>query len=152
MTPKQWLGWAFESVTGWAWHRRLRRETGEVYMDRWQFCRTKRLSIYVNRINLPDADPLLHTHPWRRSYSLKLKGSYVEQLPGLEFRVPPRFNRVPDQHRIVRLVGDRPCWTLFVAFKVDRQWGFISNDGTLIPHRVRRAQRSAAQRGVESEL
>lgn len=148
MTPKQWLGWAFETVTGWAWHRRLRRETGEIYMDRWQLLKTKPLSIYINRINMPDYDELLHTHPWLRSYSLKLRGSYVEQLPGLEFRVPPRWNRIPEQHRITRLINDKPVWTLFIGFskRGEDEWGFIAHDGTLIPHRVRRAQR-----GVMSE-
>lgn len=162
MTPSQWAAWAFEFLTGWKWHRKLRRETGEVYMDRWQLLRSRRLSIYINRINLPDADPLPHTHPWRRSYSLKLWGSYTEEtfwifnrpkligkppeLVSEGLRVPPRFNRIPDIHRIVELTNGRPCWTLFVGFDVSQRWGFVQYDGRLIPAKVRKEQR-----GVTSE-
>lgn len=168
MTPGQWAAWAFESVTGWRWHRKLRRETGDVYMDRWQLLRSKRLSIYVNRINLPDADPLPHTHPWAESYSLKFWGSYTEEvfepasvvferITGSKWtneedglvpmtRVPPRWSRIPDVHRITKLTGGKPCWTLFFGVKVAQRWGFVQPDGTLIPAKVRKAQR-----GVESE-
>ncbi len=156
MTPKQWAEWAFESVTGWRWHRRLRRETGEVCMDRWQLLRSKRLSIYINRINLPDADPLPHTHPWEVSYSLKFWGSYTEEtffrsevkraLVSHGLRVPSRWSRIPDIHRIVELTNGKPCWTLFFGVKVAQRWGFVQPDGKLIPAKVRKAQR-----GVTSE-
>jgi hypothetical protein len=141
MMIKQWLEWGFESVTGFVWHRKLRRETGEIYMDRWQLLKSKPLCIYVNRINAPDYDDLLHTHPWRKSWSLKLRGSYLEQLPGFVFRRPSRLSRIPDQHKIVRLCNDAPCWTLFIGWRRDAPWGFISHDGVLIPHKVRRQQR-----------
>jgi hypothetical protein len=160
MTLKQWAAWAFESVMGWRWHRRLRRETGEAYMDRWQLLRTKRLSIYINRINLPDADPLPHTHPWEESYSLKFWGSYTEEtfrvqmLPTLiglpprllsqGERIPPRWSRIPDIHRIVELTNGKPCWTLFFGVKVAQRWGFVQPDGKLIPAKVRKAQRGVA--------
>lgn len=160
MTPKQWAAWAFESITGWRWHRKLRRETGEVYMDRWQLLRTKRLSVYINRINLPDADPLPHTHPWARSYSLKLRGSYTEEtfwvfwLPRLVgkpaelvsngLRIPPRWSRIPDIHRIVELTNGKPCWTLFFGVKVAKHWGFVRPDGKLIQAEVRKAERGVA--------
>lgn len=140
---------------GWAWHRTLRRETGEVYMDRWQFCRTRLLSVYINRINLPDADELPHNHPWRASWSLKLRGSYTEEIHEpivmasngiwltrrMSFRTPPRLNRIPLVHRIVELRGGRPCWTLFIGWRADRPWGFLQDNGRVIPWRVRSAQR-----------
>jgi hypothetical protein len=152
MMLKSWTFWAktwWFALGGWKWHRKLRRETGEVYMDRWQLLKTRLLSVYVNRINLPDYDELLHNHPWPRAYSLKLKGSYVEQLPGLEFRRPGRWNRIPKEHRITRLINGAPVWTLFIGLNKypDSAWGFIANDGAVIPHQVRRAQR-----GVESEV
>ncbi len=162
MLLSHWAAWAFESVTGWRWHRRLRRETGEVYMDRWQLLRSKRLSIYINRINMPDYDPLPHTHPWEESYSLKFWGSYTEEtfwvfrLPLLfgkpaelvshGLRVPPRWSRIPDIHRITKLTNDKPCWTLFFGVKVAQRWGFVQPDGKLIPAAVRKAAR-----GVTSE-
>lgn len=156
MLPKWWAAWAFESITGWRWHRKLRRETGEVYMDRWQLLRSKRLSIYINRINLPDADPLPHTHPWEVSYSLKFWGSYTEEtffrsavrreLVSHGLRIPPRWSRIPDIHRITELTNGKPCWTLFFGVKVAKRWGFVQPDGKLIPAAVRKAQR-----GVTSE-
>ena len=139
----------------WKWHRKLKRETGEVYMDRWQLLRTKRLSIYINRINLPDADPLPHTHPWRRSYSLKLWGSYTEEIfyyvhahevMSYGLRIPPRWSRIPDMHRIGSLTDGKPCWTLFIGWRADQPWGFVRPDGKLIPHQERKAER-----GVTSE-
>lgn len=139
-----------------AWHRRLRRSPSEpVYMDRWQLFRSPWLDVYVNRINLPDSDEHPHTHPWRASWSLKLRGSYVERVwyrrPELRNavgfdalgsikRTPPRWSRIPWCHQIVALtpgwrltaaglsVVDQPAWTLFVG--VGRKskaegWGFI---------------------------
>src|SRR5262245_47317318 len=143
------------SKGGWVWHRRLRRETGEVYMDRWQILRSLRLSIYINRINLPDADPLPHNHPWKRSYSLKLWNSYVEEVftygPGegdinIHVGRPARWSRIPEVHRIVKLKDDKPCWTLFIGREVAGSWGFVQEDGSVIPHMVRKRQR-----GVVSE-
>lgn len=156
MQLRQWASWAFESVTGWKWHRRLRRETGEVYMDRWQLLRSKRLSIYINRINMPDYDPLPHTHPWEKSYSLKLRGSYTEEtffrsqvcrkLVSHGLRVPPRWSRIPEIHRITELTNGKPAWTLFFGIKVASVWGFVQDDGTVIPGEKRKADR-----GVQSE-
>ena len=156
MLLSHWAAWAFESVTGWRWHRRLRRETGEVYMDRWQLLRSKRLSIYINRINMPDYDQLPHTHPWVESYSFKFWGSYTEEtffrgqvyrkLMSHGLRVPPRWSRIPEIHRITELTNGKPCWTLFFGVKVASKWGFVQEDGKLIPAAVRKAQR-----GVTSE-
>lgn len=103
-----------------AWHRRLRVGPGApVYMDRWQLFRSPWLDVYVNRINLPDSDEHPHTHPWRASWSLKLRGSYVERVwyrrppsatgdprangLGSIKRTPPRWSRIPWCHQIVAL-------------------------------------------------
>ncbi len=157
MTLGQWVAWAFESVTGYRWHRKLRRETGECYMDRWQLIKSRLLCVYVNRINTPDGDDLPHNHPWPRSYSLKLRRGYVEEtfevtsfgLVSNGDRRPPRFNRIPQIHRIVS-VDKGGAWTLFVGFNrrdaSDRPWGFVKPDGTVVPAAERKAQR-----GVTSE-
>lgn len=126
-----------------AWHRRIRRAKSEpVYMDRWQLLRSPWLVIYVNKINLPDADDYPHTHPYASSWSVKLWNTYVERVwyacqtpgrcsstPPAAFhslkRTPPRFSRVPKLHQIVELKDDRPCYTLFVAFGKRRPWGFV---------------------------
>lgn len=147
--------WGIKAPRLWQWHRRLRRETGEVYMDRWQLLRTRRLSIYINRINLPDADPLPHTHPWVASWSFKLKGFYIEEVytwntsfddePMVVVRIPARLNRIPEVHRIAA-VTPGGCWTLFIGWRAVRPWGFVEADGGIIPSNVRKADR-----GVTSE-
>jgi hypothetical protein len=143
---------------GWRWHRKLRRETGECYMDRWQLLKTSLVCIYVNRINTPDYDDLPHTHPWPRAYSLKLRRSYIEEVytygPGegdinIAVGRPSRLNRIPAVHRIVK-VDTGGAWTLFVGFRrrpgSDKAWGFVGRDGKVIP-----ADQRKAQRGVTSE-
>lgn len=151
-TLMTWTVWpAISRAWPWKWHRRLRRTTGEVYMDRWQLLRTKLLSIYINRINMPDEDPLPHTHPWRKSWSVRLKGWYIEEVysrfMGCHFvqnRVCQRFNRIPNAHRIVALRAGG-CWTLFIGWRADRPWGFVKPDGTVIPHQTRKAERGVTE-------
>lgn len=158
MTCAQWLAWGFESITGYVWHRKLRRETGECYMDRWQLIKSRALCVYVNRINTPDYDDLPHSHPWPRAYSLKLRRGYVEEVftvwthSGLVsngLRRPPRWNRIPKVHRIIK-VDEGGAWTLLIGFNrrpgSDGAWGFVRPDGTVIPAKVRKEQR-----GVTSE-
>lgn len=128
----------------WKWHRQFRRSTDEpVYMDRWQLLRSPWLDVYVNRINRPDFDDLPHNHPWRRAWSFKLWGSYVERLGrhGALLRQPARWSRIPEVHRIESLVGGRACWTLFLGRERRSSWGFIKADGSVIPHKARAATR-----------
>lgn len=148
----------------WRWHRRLRREDGAVYMDRWQLVKFPFFCLFVNRINTPDYDDLPHNHPWRRSYSLKLRGSYVEELPwdgfstefcrrlaalGLcRYNRPGRWSRIPEVHRIVSLRHDKPVWTLFIGLGRKRPWGFVRPDGTVIPADDRKAQRGVTNEGA----
>lgn len=147
----------FWAKHGWSWHRVLRRETGEVYMDRYQILKTRPLSIYINHIRLPDADPLVHNHPWPRAYSVKLKGRYTEDVAvrmstsdGSVVLVPVAnrpglISRIPQYHRITE-VPPGGCWTLFVGFNSRDKWGFLDTDGTLIPWRER-----LAQRGIDAD-
>lgn len=138
-----------------AWHRRFRRSGGDAYMDRWQLLRSYWVDVYLNCIRLPDEDPFPHNHPWRRSYSLKLWRSYVEQvfsgfrLGFMHYRVPRRWSRVPSFHRVDALPNG-PCWTLFIGIgrrKGDGDsWGFFDlNTHRIIPHRERAAQRAAKE-------
>jgi hypothetical protein len=138
----------------WAWHRRFSRPGEPAYMDRWQLFRSPWLDVYVNRINRPDYDEHPHNHPWRRAWSVKLRGSYVEEVwsPNQSCdsgctcgahmysitRTPPRFSRIPEVHRIVELLPNPdahgswgidltpvPCWTLFFGFGRAGGWGFV---------------------------
>lgn len=131
--------------------RTLARPGEPSYMVRYHLFVTRWLTIYVNHILTPDYDPRLHTHPWRRSYSLKLWGGYWEELdaqgiarcagelgighsPEKGFVVihrPRRWSRIPEKHRIVQLDGNEPVWTLFIALGSKRPWGFENEDGTI---------------------
>lgn len=126
----------------------MRRSTAEVYMWRIQLIKTSLLSIYVNHIRLPDEDEWLHTHPWRKSWSLKLWNWYEEEVPDPRFawlgrvvRRPGRLSRVPDQHRIVTLPPGG-AWTLFIGWRSDRPWGFVDPEsGEMVSWRTRATMR-----------
>ncbi len=142
MTGLQWLAWGFKSVTGYQFRKDIKREAGETYMIRWHLLKTRIFSIYVHKILTPDYDQLLHTHPWLASWSLRLsRRPYREQLPGGVFRFPPRFHRIPFEHRITDLPEDKPVWTLFIGWKSSKNWGFVANDGAIIPSQVRKQHR-----------
>lgn len=150
----------------WVWRRRLRRESGEVYMDRWQLLKSPILSVYINRINMPDYDRWLHNHPWRRAYSLKLgRKSYTEQVlwPGANseavhyleelgiyaYRRPGRWSRIPELHRIHQLDGGGPVWTLFIGIGRKRPWGFRDpSTGEVMPAEQRKAERGVTNEGA----
>lgn len=138
----------------WAWKKNMRRKSGEVYMTRWHLLKTRWLSVYINKICLPDADPWVHTHPWRRSWSVKLWNSYTEivqyaiqasasmTLLYNHTRVPGRVSRIPERHRIVKLQDDKPVWTLFIGWQSDRPWGFIDPaNQSMVDWKTRVAQR-----------
>lgn len=133
----------------WSWKRELGKDEGEVYMVRYQLLVLgKWLRVYVNKICRPDHDPRLHTHPYRASWSLKLWGSYWEQIPAKDAKhfkgqvelglvdgtlclvhKPKRWSKIPLAHRIVELING-PTWTLFIGWRRDIPWGFQNEDGS----------------------
>lgn len=84
----------------WKFHVTMSRKTGEIYMSRWQLLKTRLLCIYVNEIRLPDEDPWLHTHPWRKSWSFKLRGSYTEEVSKKDAK------QLPGAYRYQVIEGD----------------------------------------------
>jgi hypothetical protein len=155
--------WAkfFERLTGWRWHVTMSRTSGEVYMDRWQLLKTRLLSVYINHIRLPDEDLWMHTHPWLKSWSLKLRRWYREEFKlcggswdAVYSRVPGRFSRIPKQHRIVELPKDG-AWTLFIGWRSEMPWGFVEPEsGEVVGWRERAKQRglpTSASSGAQNE-
>ncbi len=127
--------WLKGTKNPWVWKRVLQRPGRYPYMVRRQLLVTRWLTIYLNNILTPDFDARLHTHPWKRAYSLKLAGYYYEELSlilGGTIRRPGRWSRIPKQHRIVSL-SEAPVWTLFIGIGKPVPWGFINPDGTLEP-------------------
>jgi hypothetical protein len=111
------------------WGKRVLQRPGcPPYMIRYHLFLTRWVTIYLNVILTPDHDTRLHTHPWKRAYSLKLWGWYWEQL-STGFRIPGRLSRIPKSHRIVSL-SEAAVWTLFIGLGPKRPWGFLNPDGT----------------------
>lgn len=131
----------------WRFHVTMTRATGAVYMHRWQLLKTVLLSVYINKICLSDEDPWFHTHPWRASWSMKLKNHYIEwyrepSTPRFLARIPGRFSRIPHQHRIVYLWDGKPVWTVFVGWRSDHGWGFVDpSSGEVIDWQTRARER-----------
>lgn len=121
---------------------------GDDYLTRVKFPRMFGWRPMLHNIHRPDNDPEMYNHPWKRSYSIILTGSYVEErlvqdlLPFIidrELRKIRWFNTLhkEDFHRITTIEG--PLWTLFIAG--ERQiingveWGFLDEkEKRLIPY------------------
>lgn len=149
-----WLAGADNAFT---WRRTFRREEdGAPYMVRRQLLRSPWVDIYLNQILTPDHDPYPHNHPWKRCYSLKLSGAYIERIyrgPGLIFehwRVPGRWSRVPNIHRIEELIDGQPCWTLFFGVRRHKDWGFFELPGGRFVRHDQREPRTLRSAGEES--
>lgn len=127
---------------------RLRREDGEVYLNRWGWERDWLGGIFIHRMDAPDPGIDLHDHPWT-FWSLILWGGYEEER--CEARVGsyyaemvekwggrpknhPRGVRRPlsvrrmdkhECHTITNLLGCR-SWSIVIhGPRVDgRRWGF----------------------------
>lgn len=150
MLAKAWR-WFKGTKHPWVFRRDLQRPDAPPYMIRYQLLVTRWLVVYLNVILTPDWDERLHTHPWGRAWSLKLKGSYWERIPaeharrcsgqvelaGVDGEIclvhkPKRWSRVPERHRIAELI-DGPATTLFFGLGNPAPWGFVNDDGHITP-------------------
>ncbi len=72
-----------------------------------------------------------HDHPFD-FVSLILRGGYLEHRPGKPVRIClPKslvWHRAEDLHYL-KLLGERPAWTLVLATNKRRAWGFSTEDG-----------------------
>jgi hypothetical protein len=152
------LVYAQGGESAFAWRREFRRGPQyPVYMVRRQLLRSPWVDVYVNEIRTPDFDSNPHNHPWRRSYSLKLRRSYVERIywgQDLAFqylRRPRLWSRIPAIHRIETLPLGSPAWTLFVGIGRTRKWGFydLENGGRFVAHDEYAADRADTLRSNE---
>lgn len=90
-------------------------------------------SLYLHKFHRSDDDGALHSHPWRWSFALILRGGYSEERrvgDRVERRfLPPgavNFIRGSDYHRIDLL--ERDAWTLFLAGPKVGTWYFWDRD------------------------
>lgn len=72
---------------------RLRREDGEVYLNRWGWERDWLGGIFLHRMDAPDPGFDLHDHPWN-FWSLIVWGGYEEERS--DTRQAPLFARTAD--------------------------------------------------------
>lgn len=77
----------------------------------------------------------LHDHPWKW-YSKILAGGYWEYTPEGKFWRGPngwRKRTATDFHRLVLDPDKAPeTWTLFIMGPKEKEWGFLSKDGTWV--------------------
>lgn len=118
-----------------AWSRPPNVIVGGDYMRRWHVIRRNPFfNVYLHHFLKSDRDFALHDHPWW-NVSILLRGCYIEvtHVNGTEHRALYRMGAVKFRlakfaHR-VELVGDRPCWTLFITGPRLRTWGFYCPKG-----------------------
>lgn len=127
-----------------------------LYMDRWWLFNPYRKdaegdpiparwswlpSVRVHHICVPDGDRHLHNHPWRKARTIILGGWYGEEcLPDVWHR--RRAMGVGDTqelrhehfHRIAT-VSPGGVYTLFFTWGIGTDWGFLMDDGSVMPWR-----------------
>jgi len=100
------------------------------YMRRWTLS-TPFGQIRVHNILRSDNDRHFHDHPFD-FVSLILRGGYIEHRPGYSQRIClPKslvWHRAEDLH-FLKLLGERPAWTLVLAAPKRRAWGFKTERG-----------------------
>jgi hypothetical protein len=122
-----------EGFLCWALPHRDIKVDDVLYLRRFYLTpRSWRWRVFLHHIARPDPDRAVHDHPWPFR-TLVLRGWYEELVPG--------FKRVLVIHK-VRWGGRRPAtyqhrvwkvapstWTLVLAGKARRVWGFWPGDG-----------------------
>lgn len=100
------------------------------YMKRWTLLRLKWKSktfftLYLHRMIDQDWSKDFHDHP-KRFISIGLRGSYLEETPnGNKTYRAPWIRTFPASHiHRLRIIGNKPCWTICLTFKTVQGWGF----------------------------
>lgn len=96
--------------------------------------------IYLHKFFMGDKDRHLHNHPWRWSFSLVLTGGYdeerlVEDTVKTRRVSPGRLNLLTGNtfHRISLVDAGYGAWTLFCSGPKVKGWGFLMENGDVIP-------------------
>jgi len=117
---------------------------GQLYMRRWRIIHTKWFGLRLHNIVSSDSDRALHDHPFD-FISLILKGGYVEFTPPrrtgwssseailCQWYGPGSVikRKAEDLHRL-KLLQEKPAWTLVLRGRMRREWGFVGEDGIWI--------------------
>ena len=102
---------------------------------RWRLTRIGWLGIYLHHFD-DDWVGAMHDHPYR-IVSIGLLGKYKEETPsGARIHRAPWVRSFPALHihRIVMVDGGS-CWTIMIALKPVRTWGFYTSAGWMPWHK-----------------
>jgi hypothetical protein len=106
---------------------------GEVYLRRWFLFRSRRFSVYLHKICLPDKDADLHDHPWDFT-TYCIKGRYadigkdtIDVVMAGEKRV-----RKAEHAHIVVVDPKAPAWTLVCRGRYRRAWYYHTRDRGMV--------------------
>lgn len=107
---------------------------GTGYLLRWHLIpRNRWFNIYLHKFIGDDDERACHDHPWN-SFSIRLRGQLRELIrmdSGAEYWfLAPRFSYRPTTfaHRL-KLVDNKPAWTLFITGPRVREWYFHCPNG-----------------------
>lgn len=131
---------------------------GKPYLTRYYLLLKDRSwgNVYIHHFHSSDQGLELHNHPWRWGLSLVLRGGYSEerahgpviwdaavgppviQKVTIERRdIKPgsvNFIRSTDFHRVDLNDESRGAWSLFVAGKRTKDWGFLNRETSEFKH------------------
>ena len=110
-----------------------------VYLERYYiFLKDRKwfpFNVVLHKFIQSDLDDL-HDHPWGFA-TMILVGEYDETTPEGTFRRKPfqlRWANAKALHR-VKLIDEKPVWTLFFVGPLKKDWGFIKN-GEWVDHQT----------------
>jgi hypothetical protein len=141
---------------------RLRRDDGEVYLERWglELGRKGRFGgVFVHHMNAPDPGADLHDHPWW-FFSIILKGSYDEQRAltrtphKTECRLRKRFSIGSTARTLCHTIFavEPGTWTLVVHGPRRGDWGFYTPEGWTYHENYDYARRGVALEAHEGAV
>jgi len=110
----------------------IKRADSNLYLTRFYIFRKTKWwlpSIYIHCFHSSDWDLELHNHPWKRSLSFILSGTYKEEYrkgDSVKTRVLTKgdFNYITSNrfHRVSLITPN--VWTLFISGSKIKDWGF----------------------------
>jgi len=121
----------------------IARSDGQSYLSRWTLLRLSNtfwlwkllkindIRIYIHRFNKGDCSISVHDHPctmisfvFKNGYSEEYWDTKSKLIKTQIFKAPCiRKFSASHSHRVT-LLKDKPAWTLLLAFKKTRNWGF----------------------------
>lgn len=100
------------------------------YLKRWWIIKNRFFRIYLHQMLKDDEDRALHDHPWY-NLSIILKNGYEEITPVGTFTrkfLHIIFRKAEYAHRL-KLINNKPSWSLFMTGPKIREWGFLCKQG-----------------------